>query len=545
MEQVTGGQAVVDVLRELGVKHAFGIVSVHNLPILDAISRTDGITFVPTRHEQGAAHAADGYARATGHLGVAITSTGPGAANAMGGMFEAGYASSRVLEVTGQIDSSYLGKGRGYIHEAPGQLGMLRAVCRRAEAVESREEITDVVRFVATDVLSGRPQPGAVEIPIDYQYALASRREPAPIEGRVEDLPRDEVAAAWALLAEAKRLLIWAGGGVVTAGASVELVRLAERLGAPVITTIEGRGAIPEDHPLCLGPNSDTGPMAPVIDDADVVFAVGTRFQMANTMHQSLVIRGRLVHLDADRGVIGRTHRPEVALVADAKLGLQALLTEAGDGEPAVDAAYVERARAARGAVEDECRQAIGPDFERIAKAIRSALPRDGIVVKDATIAAYVWANRVLPVYEPRTSIRSTSMAIGPGLPLAIGAALGSGRPTVVIQGDGGFMLSLGELATAVEQRLPLVVCVFNDGGYGILRWMQDRMLEGRRTGVDLVTPDFAALARSLGMNAAAVSSADEFDERFSQAVASGEPWLLDIELGSLHPMEIRPQRRP
>ena len=543
--EVSGGQAVVDVLVELGVEHVFGIVSVHNLPILDAIARTEGITLITTRHEQGAVHAADGYARATGKLGVAVTSTGPGAANAMGGLFEAAYASSRVLMITGQIDSGYLGKGRGFLHEAPGQLEMLRSVCRRAERAHSRAEITDVARFVAADILSGRPQPGAVEIPIDYQYASGPRREAdAPVAVRPEPAP-DAIARAWELLRGASRVLIWAGGGVVSAEASGELTRLAERLGAPVITTIEGRGAIAEDHPLCLGPNSDTGPLAPLIDEAEVILAVGTRFQQATTLHQSLVLRGRLVHLDADRGVIDRTHRADVAIVADAKLGLDALLAAAGAGPPTVDREYATRAAAARSAVEEESRDAMGPDHERIVKAIRSTLPRDAVVVKDATIAAYVWANRVLPVYEPRTSIRSTSMAIGPGLPLAVGAALATRRPTALVQGDGGFMLSLGELATAAEHDLPVVVCVFNDGGYGILRWIQDHMLDGRRTGVDLVTPDFVSLAASFGIAAARVSGADQFEEEFGRAVQSGRPALLDIDLRSLHPMEIRPQRRP
>ena len=544
-EAVTGGQAVVEVLRTLGVEHVFGIVSVHNLPILDAVARTDGIALVATRHEQGAVHAADGYARATGRLGVAVTSTGPGAANSVGGLFEAAYASSRVLTITGQIDSGYLGKNRGFIHEAPGQIDMLRSVCRRAETVRSRAEISDVVRFVAADVLTGRPQPGAVEIPIDYQYAAAPSVEVAAVAPHRQPPAAAEISRAWAVLSQASRVLIWAGGGVVTADASAELTRLAERLGAPVVTTIEGRGAIAEDHPLCLGPNSDTGPLSPVIDDAEVVLAVGTRFQLSNTMHQSLVIRARLVHLDADRGVIDRVHRSDVAIVADAKLGLEALLKAAGDGPPTVDREFADRAVVARSAVEAESCDAMGPDHERIVKSIRATLPRDANLVKDATIAAYVWANRVLPVYEPRTSIRPTSMAIGPGLPLAVGAARGTDRPTVLIQGDGGLMLSLGELATAVEQDLPLVICVFNDGGYGILRWMQDAMLAGRRTGVDLVTPDFAQLAASFGMAATRVAGADQFEEEFARAVQSGRPALLDIDLHALHPMEIRPQKRP
>jgi acetolactate synthase-1/2/3 large subunit len=166
-------------------------------------------------------------------------------------------------------------------------------------------------------------------------------------------------------------------------------------------------------------------------------------------------------------------------------------------------------------------------------------------VVKDSTIAAYVWANRLLATYEPRTALRPSSAAIGPGVPLAVGAALGSGRRTVVIQGDGGLMLSLGELSTAVQQQLPIVVCVFNDRGYGILRFIQDLTLEGRHTGVDLATPDFAALARAMGMQADSVDSVEAFDDAFGRAVRADGPWLIDVDITRFAPMQIRPQRPP
>lgn len=545
MQQGTGGEVVVDALAALGVEHVFGIVSVHNLPIYDALARDDRIAIVPVRHEQGAAHAADGYARATGRLGVALTSTGPGAANSLGGLFEAGYASSPVLMITGQVETAYLGKGRGYIHEAERQSDMLRSVCRRVETVRTRAEIADVVRFVGADVVTGRPQPGAVEIPIDLQHAPGERPALEPFEPRPLAPDPAAVQGAWDVLRDARRPVLWAGGGVATSGASGALVRLAERLGAPVLTSIEGRGAIPEDHALALGPNGDTPAMFSLLDDADLVMAVGTRFQMVSSMQQALRFRASLVHLDADPGVIGRNHPAAHAVVGDARLALEALLELAGEGGATAEPEFVERARAARGEVEEHSRRAMGPDHERIVKAMRALLPRDANLVKDATIAAYVWANRVLPVYEPRTSIRPTSMAIGPGLPLAVGAAVGSGRRTVLVQGDGGFMLSLGELATAVEQNAPIVVVVFNDGGYGILRWMQDQMLGGNRAGVDLVTPDFARLAESVGMPGVRVEGVEEFEEAFEQAVAADGPRLLDVDLGSLHPMEIVPQRPP
>ena len=541
MVEQTGGEAVVALLSEFGVRHVFGIVSVHNLPIFDALGRSSRIELVPVRHEQGGVHAADGYARATGSMGVVVTSTGPGAANGMGGLFEAAYASSPVLMITGQVETAYLGQGRGYIHNADRQAEMLGTLVRKVATVERRQDLIELFADVVTEMMRGRRMPGAIEIPIDLQ---SQRYDDPPISLVSPPKARPESAAvsrAAELLRGGRTPLIWAGGGVAAADATVELRRLAERIGAPVLTSIEGRGAIPEDHQLSLGPNSDMTVVDPLIAGADVVLAVGTRFQMSTPMARALTIPGQLIHLDVDPTVIGLVHQAAVALVGDAKLGLQDLLDRVDAGS--ADATLAARAVAVRAAADAETSDAIGPDFTRLIDIIRSGLPRGAVVVKDTTIAATIWANRSLPVYEPRTSIRAASMAIGPGVPLALGAAIGSGSPTVVIQGDGGLMLSVGELATLVQQRVPVVVCVFNDGGYGILRHIQTVGFEGRHTGVDLVTPDFVCLAKSIGLDAISVRGVDEFGKAFNEAVVSGRPYLLDIDMSALAPLEIRAQR--
>ena len=409
--------------------------------------------------------------------------------------------------LTGQVETPWVGRGRGALHEADNQIEMLRSVTRRAETVRHHSEIAATVVRCGADALSGRPRPAAVEIPIDLQY---SRGEVAvPAVTRQSERPAEAaLERAAALLEHAERPLLWAGGGVITADGAAAFTALAELLAAPALTSAHGRGAIPEDHPLALGANSDQAAMDPMIADADVVVAVGTRFQMTGNLERALTIPGRLIHVDVDPTVIGRNHRAAVAVAGDARLTLEALTTRLAEHRP-VAPAWAEQGRAARAAAEAELRDAMGTDVEKIMDCMRAALPRDAVVVKDSTIAAYIWANRLLHTYEPRTTMRPQSAAIGPGVPLAIGAAVGSGRRTVVIQGDGGLMLSLGELATAVQQRLPLVVCVFNDRGYGILRYLQDVLLDGRRTGVDLATPDFVALARAMGMEAEPVDSVE------------------------------------
>jgi acetolactate synthase I/II/III large subunit len=534
---MTGGEAVAAALEMLGVRHVFGIVSVHNLPIYDAIARRGTITPVGVRHEQAAAHAADGYARATGELGVVIASTGPGTTNTMTGLYEASFASSPVLLVTGQIETRYLGKGKGFLHEAEQQRLMLSSLCRRVETVRRTEDIGRAVIAVAEDIRAGRPQPGAVEIPVDQQY----RRAEVTIPGlRTESayLPdADALSKVADALAAATRPVLWAGGGVVSSGAGPALVALAERLRAPVVTTIEGRGSIPEDHPLCLGALTTSPPVEDIVSSADLVLAVGTRFQGSSTRNWRLSFGGTLAHLDADPAVIGRNYPTALPVVGDARVGLELLLGAVG--RVSADPGHAEKARSAGEAARRDARARLGADHCQIMDAIRRHAPRESVIVRDATVPAYVWGDRLLPILAPRTSIRPASAAIGPGLPLALGAATGSGRPAVLIAGDGGFMLHAGELVTAAQHDLPVVICLFNDRGYGVLRDIEARQFDGRNFGVDLTTPDFPALAMSMGVQATRVAGPAEFESRFREAVASGKPALLDIDLLALSPLSL------
>ncbi|MFN8617226.1 MAG: thiamine pyrophosphate-binding protein [Dehalococcoidia bacterium] len=532
---MTGGEAVYETLRALGVEHVFGIVSVHNIPIYDAIHRGGGITAVAVRHEQGAVHAADGYARATGKLGVAITSTGPGVTNGMTGIFEAGFASSRVMMIAGQIDSVYYGKGKGFLHEAENQLPMLRSITGRTESVRRPEEIGEAVFRVAEDINTGRPRPGAVEIPIDFQYAKAEINIPH-VEAWPRKAPdRDSIARAADAIEGARKVVIWAGGGVLTAGAESELTQLAEALGAPVFTSGNGRGSIPEDHPLCMGPLTAQPGLSETLEQADVVVAVGTRFQAGQTRNWMLPLGGKLIHIDADPGVIGRNYRADVPVIGDARLGLAGLLKSIGDARS--DASFLARAQEMRDGTRQQIRREIGPDYEAIMDHMRDILPRDGLVVRDATVPAYLWGNRLMPILSPRTSMNPTSAAIGPALPLAIGAAIGTGKKTAVIQGDGGFMLNIAELSTAVQYNTPVVTCVFNDRGYGVLRAIEGRTFEGRQFGVELATPDFVMVANGMGMKAERVESAAQFREAFARGVANDSPYLIDIDMTKLTPM--------
>jgi acetolactate synthase-1/2/3 large subunit len=534
MTMQNGGDAVCAALDALGVDVVFGIPSQQNLALYDALARHGGIRMVPSRHEAGAVHAADGYARATGKLGVAITSTGPGTANAVNGLYEAGFASSPVLLITTQVDRVHLGRGRGFIHDAEGQLAMLRSVTRRAECVMHGERITDTVLSVARDILTGRPQPGAIEIPTDLlsaPVAVASAAFKRP-ERLVPDAALLDQAAA--LLAQAKRPLLWLGGGCVTADAADEIRQLAAQMGAPVVSSLNGRGVIATDDPLFIGSQTHYQQFREVLEQSDLVLAIGTRFQAVATWFWSVPMPPRLIHIDADATMLGRNYPAEVAIQGDAKLAAAGLAQRING--MAVDPGYLELAGRVRGELAAETLSRIGGDHQRICDAIDRLAPAQRNLVCDATMTGTTWGNLRFPIRQPRQFTYATSLAIGPALPLGLGAAIGSGRRTVVLHGDGGVMLNLGELATAAESKAPLTVLVFNNGGYGSLKFLQT-VYGTPHVGVDLLTPDFAALGQAMHLPSQRVDTVEDFEAAFAQAMESDGPNLIEIDITGMAPL--------
>ncbi len=531
MPQMTGGEAVYRILVGLGVRTVFGIPSVHNIPIFDAILQGGDIETVIVRNEQAGAHAADGYYRATGEMGVMIASTGPGTTNTVTGMYEAAFASSRVLLITGQVESTFYGKGKGLGHEAENQVPMLRSVIDSVASPKSTEEIVPAIQRVVSEMVSGKPGPGAVEIPVDLQYRIAEINIPDMGESPSIAPPGDVVRAAADLLSQSRRPVILAGGGVISSNASEALVAWAESMDAPVFTTVHGRGVISDKHPLSMGTYLGSRQFNQVMNQIDTVVAVGTWFQGG----WQAPLPGKLIHIDIDPRKISLIFPADVGIAGDALLTIDAIRSSMaatpGDG------AFLKTMQSARDDVRQRIRERIGPDHGAIMDTIRSVLPDDAIVVRDMTVPAYTWGNQLLPIYTPRTTMNPHSGAIGPGLPLAIGAASATGQKTVIIQGDGGFMVHIGELSTAVQYRLPIVVCVFTDGGYGVLRGIQSRTFEGRTIGVDLATPNFAVVARGFGLKAESVASAVEFQSAFERAVQADGPYLIDINTSSLVPI--------
>ncbi len=533
----TGADLIADALAQLDVKHVFGIVSIHNMPIMDAINRLGKTQIIDVRHEQAGTHAADGYARATGKLGVMIASTGPGTSNTVTGLYEAQYGSSRVMVITGQAETAFYGKGLAYVHEAENQVPMLASVCRRVESPRHISQLGAAFSAVLNDMYTGRPAPGALEIPIDLQYAEAQQM--SFVLPDAQFLP-DERALDQALekIKNSSRRVIIAGGGVIAAGASAELQALAKQLDAPVLTTVDGRGVIPEDHELCVGNYYNSAGMYNAIQGADLTIAIGTKFAVGvDGQFQSQTPPGELLQIDIDGNMIGRTHTAHLGVLADAKAALVAINASLDDLQPN-DGQFNQTVWEARDGLRQAMRSRLGDDWPQVMDTIRAKLPRDGVFIRDQTISAYNWGNQQFPIYEPRTSINPTSGAIGPGFPMAVGAAIGTGKKSVVIHGDGGFMFHATELATAAQYKVPLVVCVFNDSGYGVLRWLQSNRF-GRINETDLGKVAFAQMAQSMGVPGERVQSVEGFAAALDNAMAVEGPYLIDVDMEHFAPMEI------
>jgi acetolactate synthase-1/2/3 large subunit len=526
---------VLDSFKAAGVDTVFGIISVHNIPIFDAMAREGGVRLVPARTEAGAAAMADGFHRATGRLAAVITSTGVGAANAAGALLEAFSASSPVIHVTGQVEQAFVNEDRGFLHGAKDQLNMLDRVGKAGLRALHTEDIAPTLRQAIELAQQGRPGPVSVEIPIDQQYRAVESEPIEPI-GHPAPLPPDAggIQLAAQLISKSTRPLIWAGGGTVAAGATAELRQLAERIGAGVLTSATGRGSIPEDHPQCIGFFPVDALLADLYASCDLLLAVGTRFRGNETRNWQLHLPSPRIQIDVDPSLLGRNYPVDVGIAADARLALTALLEAVPQRS---DPEWLAQVREVRQAVRARARTTLGP-YERILDDLRRTLDRGSIVVRDVTIPATTWGSRLLETYAPRTAMHPATYAIGMGVGLAIGAAIGQpAREVVLLIGDGGFITGVGELATAAQEHARLRVVLFNDGGYGILRNLQDAHFEGRRLGVDLLTPDFLEAARSFGVWSGQVRSASEMGPVLKEALQHDGPSLVEVDMAAIGPM--------
>jgi thiamine pyrophosphate-dependent acetolactate synthase large subunit-like protein len=529
----TGAHALAEALIGEGLTTLFGIPGVGTLPVYDAFLDHQELRHIETRHEQGAIFMADGFARAGGDIGVAFTSGGPGSLNTITAMASSYNDSVPVLHLMNENPPEVRRKGRGHFHDMADQFGVFHSVSDFAIQVALADEIPAAIHQAAFALRNRRPRPAVVEIAAEAftQATDATVSQPAKSQPREPDAT--SLDAAVRLLTAAERPVIWAGGGVATPGAAQALVSLAERLGAAVITTQKGKGAIPADHPLHIGNWANELPTRELIRRSDVMLAVGTRFSYFPTGGWSLDIPCRIVQIDIDPVNIGLNYRTDVAVVADAERALVAI-------EQSMDERSVERRpwREAEVAdVLDRIDRAVGRPLEReVLESIRGVLPDDALVFNDPTTIAF-WARSLWKSVAPRTwFVPSGFGTLGSSMPTAIGAKIARpDTPSVCLIGDAGIMFTIQDLMTAVQEQVPVVVMVFNDRGYGVERRHQDH-LYGRRNAVDITPPDFVAVARAFGAEGLLVDEPSNIGSALESALERPGPVLIEIPNTFGHP---------
>lgn len=531
----TVGELIAAFLEQCGVQTAFGVISIHNMPILDAINRRGKIRYVGARGEAGAVNMADGLARVSGGLGVAFTSTGTAAGNAAGAMVEALTAGTALLHITGQIETEYLDRDLAYIHEAPDQLTMLSSISKAAFRVRSIETALPTLREAVRVAQTAPSGPVSVEIPIDIQAALTSW--PLDLgaphltalthdEARVEQLAQ--------ALVKAKRPLLWLGGGTRHARAAVE--RLVA-LGFGVVTSVQGRGVLPEDHPATLGAFNVHPAVERFYKSCDAMLVVGSRLRGNETLKYKLALPQPLYRVDADALADNRGYRNALFVHGDAAAVLDALATRL-EGRLAVDPAFAADLAAAREAAVADTVKGLGP-YRRLVEALQRAVGRDYNWVRDVTISNSTWGNRLLQIFSPRAGVHALGGGIGQGMQMAIGAALaGAAAKTVCLVGDGGLMVNVGELATAVQERANVMIVLMNDRCYGVIRNIQDAQYSGRRCYVELHQPEFAQFCASLGLKHYRLSSLDHAESVIGEGLAYDGPVLLEVDMNAVGSFE-------
>ncbi|MFN8536179.1 MAG: thiamine pyrophosphate-binding protein [Thermomicrobiales bacterium] len=526
MAQLTGGQAIVQSLKAYGVDTMFGLPGAQLDNIFDALyEERSNIRVIHTRHEQTTAYMAFGYAQATGKVGVCLVVPGPGLLNAGAGICTAYATNAPVLCIAGQIASDQIDAGIGALHEIPDQLGMIRHITKWAERIDTPGAAPAAVREAFRQLLTGRRGPVELEMAPDI---MGLRAEVGLLDAVTswDDAPLDEDAIdrAAQILGRAKYPAIVAGGGARDAGEALK--NLAETLQAPVIMTPNGRGALSDRHPLALtllGGHK-------VWDKIDAVLAVGTRFdrQQNDWGTDDLPV----VRLDADPAQLGRIGQPTVGIVADAARGLAALADRVGRYNLS-RASRAEDVAAARELATDQLFE-LQP-LAAIGEVIREELPDDGVLVADITqIGAF--ADIGFPVYEPHTFFGAGYQGtLGYGFATALGAKAGRpDRKVISANGDGGFMYTMPDLATAYQHKLDVVAIVFNDGAYGNVRGIQRNRYGGRHIASDLVNPDFVKLAESFNIAGRRVTTPDELREALREGLDLNGSMVIDYVTPSL-----------
>ncbi|PKB72899.1 MAG: hypothetical protein BZY75_04615 [SAR202 cluster bacterium Io17-Chloro-G7] len=535
---MTGGQAMVESLKAQGVDTVFGIISVHTLDLYDALfDSQESLRFIGGRQELGCGFMADGYARATGKPGVLLTSTGPGAADSVGAVGEAYFSSSPLLEITTNVEQEFLGEGKLVTHETKDQLGMFQAVTDWNAMIDQVESIPDHLMEAFQRFKTRRPRPIELEIPTDL---LGKQAEVEVLGPREMEPPQGDpvmVERALDALLKAKRPVIFVGEEVQTLGGTEEIIRLAEKLGAPVVTGDGAKGAFPEDHPLSLGQSLGKriwgdNPVQEWLGTCDVGVVLGSALTYRTTAGVGMKLPTTLIHVLLDGEIIGKNYETAIPIQGESRAVVRQWLDAIGSKDVEKGGEFKSEVSAMRQEIYDNLKDQWSNEL-RVFEAVRAVSPRDTIFSLDPTIAASK-ASRCLPIYGPRTFMHPHGWAgLGFAFPAGLGAKAGKpDSPVICVTGDGGFQYNFQELATAAQYGIHPVVLMFNDSAWGVLKNYQNtRFGAGRNFATELVNPDFVKLFESYGFEGTKVSTVDELSRGLENAISSGRTHLVEVQI--------------
>ncbi|SFD16139.1 thiamine pyrophosphate-binding protein [Pragia fontium] len=530
-DKITVGEAIARTLEQYKVSAIYGIISIHNLPIADAIGQRNQIHFVPARGEAGAVTMADAHSRFAG-LGVTLTSTGAGAGNAVGSMIEALNAGSPMLHITGQVEKAYLDADAGFIHETKDQLGFLRACSKRAYRVNSPEQAIPILHRAIQEAQTPPCGPVAIEIPIDIQNTLVPLSVLSnTVEPAVYPVVADQVIEKlYQRLSAAKRPTMWIGGGAL---ACSKAVRQLADAGVAVISSTHGRGILPDSHPRSLRAFHNSPSIEAILEQSDLMLVVGSRLRSNETRTWSLKLPHPLIQIDIDPSAINRNYVADEVVIGDSQDILQALADKfsgSKKSDPLWDVQIAEAVKQADAGLRQQSGKYAG-----LNDALEKALPANGLFVRDITVSGSVWGSRLFRAHAPLENIHSLAGAIGLGLAMSIGTAVANPKRKVVgLVGDGGLALGIGELATMAQEKLNLTLLVMNDGGYGVMRGIQDKYFDGRQYYNQLHTPSFTMVAEAMGLKSWLIDSADRFESVLAEAISYPGPSVVEVDMKSI-----------
>ncbi len=537
MPKLTGGQTVIESLKAQGVDTVFGIISIHNLDLFDSLfASQDSMRFIGGRLELGCGFMADGYARATGKPGVLITSTGPGAADSVGALGESYFSGTPILEITTNVEQEFIGTGKNSTHETKDQLAMLESVTDWAVAVNQIESIPDNLMEVFDRFQTRRPRPAALEIPTNL---LGEEADVEVLTAREPQVPQgdpNKVEQALQMLLKAKRPAIMVGEEVQMQGGVQEIIQLAEKLGAAVVTADGAKGAFPEDHPQSLGQILGRriwgeNPVQEWLGTCDVVVALGAILPQRSTTGVQLSMPKDLIHVLLDGDSIGKNYDATVPIVANSQAVVQQWLGSIGDQDVHKGSSFMDEIAATKGEIRKVLQETWGNEL-KVFETVREVTPRNTIFSLDPTVATSR-ASRCLDIYEPRTFMHPHGWAgLGFAFPAGIGAKAGKPEsPVVCVTGDGGFQYNFQELASCAQYGIHPVVLMFNDSAWGVLkRYQSDRFGEHRQYATELVNPDFVKLFESYGFEGTKVSNVADLGRALDNAIKSGKTHLVEVQ---------------